>query len=384
MSSRHKDPHNRESYISAASLLLEYRNFIDSHDILFRINTEHNCWPVMRLYCEQIEGIPDVMKALTMLHAGSQIDFERALFCSWMSLVIAANARLDAVHQRAIFLAGLFQDLGKHAVDQDIQNFISKVNGSYISQLDSNALGDSHPLISSTFLEGLFTDVEGLTDLVLHHHARDDGSGFPHHVGESQLKLDNQILIIANEVSDRVDRMGGHNRLPACIPSLRLGAFSYFKKAHEAWLNVLEPFCDEDIDLDVTRTMLNLEQKRALLSKLLACLLSVSGELLRYDFDLKVHALRSIIQKLAHLFAETGVLHRDIFKVSDDVTPQMLQESAMLFQALPELLYQAESLVSALMSARKFEFNQSLLLDAQMLLGRCNRALDPHRPGIFR
>ncbi len=385
MSGRSNEKNQRNLHMSTASLLLEYRHFIDSHASLSELNQQHNCWSSIAAYCQELEGKRELLEALTTLHARSQIDFERALFCSWMCLLIASDMQLDAMHRRALFFAGLFQDLGKYALEGNVQEMISRVNAPFVSNVHRFHQDDAHPLVGSTFLETQLPDVEGLGDLVLHHHARDDGCGYPQHVGESQLNLDNQLLIIANELSDRLDRKGGHNALCDCVPSLKLGAFLYFKRAHQAWLDVLIPICDVAPDIqDDERFMHVLEQKREVLSKLLACLLSVSAKLLPYDFDLSIHGLRSIIQKFARLFAETGVLHRDVFRVSDSVSAEVLHDSASLFQALPELLYRAETHVSTLMSKRKYELNAALLADAKTLLNAAIRELDPHRPGIFR
>ena len=146
-------------YISAASLLLEYRHFIDSHEPLSSLNVAYPVWPFVVKFCEEIEPHTELMQAITKLHTSSQIDFERALFCSWMSLLVARHQNLAEHHQRSLFLAGLLQDLGKHSVEEDVKNIISKVNGPYCSTLMERSRPDNHPLVSSTYIERMLADV---------------------------------------------------------------------------------------------------------------------------------------------------------------------------------------------------------------------------------
>jgi len=371
-------------YISAASLLLEFRHFIDSHPSLVKIDQANPLWPKLVLYCEQLEQYPKLMRSVTLLHVTSQIDFERALFCSWGSLAVAKFLNIPEPHQRALFFAGLFQDVGKHATEPDLKRFIGQLGPpSALSPHIAN--GDyTHPLASSTYIEEVLPDVEGLTDLVLYHHAKDDGTGYPHHISESQLGIDNQILIIANEISDRLDRLGGHNQLVASLPSLKIGALLYFKRAHTGWINVIEPHLEAEAELtDSGRVRRVLMSKRDRLEKLISHLLAVSGELLRFDFDLQVHGLRSMIRKLAGLMADTGVLNHQLFANPELVSKQELSDIAMIFKGIPEALERCLAFIEHIIT-RKFDACTHLLGEARRLLRLNIRELEDRPCSIFR
>lgn len=379
-----------DHYINSASLLVEFQHFIESHPPLHALHQHTDSWPVLMTFCQELDAHRHVLKALTLLHTRSQIDFERALFCSWLSMLVARQYNLNVKHQRALFYAGLFQDLGRHAVESDVAGFISRVNGPYIAQTEKNRQLDSHPLVSSTYLETHFPGEAGLPELVLHHHARDDGTGFPQHIGEPQLQLDQQILIIANEVSDRLDRMGGHNQLMECLPSLRLGRALYFDKAHAAWLATLACL-GQGTGAISARECQHLRHRRDALEKTLASLLAVSGELLRYDFDLHVHGLRSTIQKLARLFTDSGILNQALFEQvcqqgeqGEGVSCQTLLEVADMFHALPEVLQRCEVHMDYLLGHNEFEMNRIVLGEALQRIRQCRQTLQPQRASIFR
>jgi hypothetical protein len=370
-------------YISAASLLLEFRHFVDSHPTLAKINQANPVWPTLTQYCEQLEQYPVIMRSLTLLHVNSQIDFERALFCSWGSLLVARALKLSESHRRTLFYAGLFQDFGKHAIELDLEGLVGKYLQPAIS-INQTRTSDVHPLISSTYLEDVFPDVTGLSELVLYHHAKDDGTGYPYHISESQLAIDHQILIIANEISDRLDRLGGHNHLADCLPGLKVGSMLYFKSAHSGWFDLVSPYLEQDEQLtDLARACLVLQAKRDCLEKLISNLLCVSGELLRFDFDLQVHGFRSMIRKLACLMTDAGLFHHQALSDSTIVSTQELKEISLILKGVPDVLKRCVVFVENIVSSN-FDVCPSLMEESRQLLQLTIRELEGRTCRIFR
>ena len=380
-------------YISAASLLLEYRSFIDSHPTLFKVNAANPYWPKMVFYCQELEKFPEIMRAVTRIHVASQIDFERALFCSWSSLLIARSLNLPEVHHRSLFFAGLLQDIGKHSESAEVHDFTSKVNGPFVAQVCDKSQKDLHPLISATILESQLSELNGLCDLVLNHHARDDGNGYPSHVSESQLGTDNQILIIANEISDRLDRLGGHNQMVHILPSLKLNALLYFDKVHLSWVQLFEPHLPKnEPDFDNESLVLDIAEKVHNLEKMMACMLVVSAELLPYEFDLKVHGLRLMIRRLVRLSADTGIFDPSLFDKKFQETSNSKQDTAYDFirdidltlKGLPEILSRLLVFVDDILKSRKYDVNITLIQNLRTQLYKNLKSLEGSRCSIFR
>jgi hypothetical protein len=389
-------------YISAASLLLEYRMFIDSHPTLFKINAANPYWPKMVYFCNELEKFPEIMKAITRVHVNSQIDFERALFCSWCSLLIARSIGLSEQNQRLLFLAGLLQDIGKHVETDEKIDLPTEVNGPFFSQVSSTDARDMHPLLSARLVQRYLPELEGLEELVLHHHAKNDGTGFPNHIGETQLALDSQILIIANELSDRLDKLGGHNQIAQTLSNLRLNSFLYFERAHNHWLTLIEGHVSIPVRISNTENLfLEIEQKILELEKMLSCLLVVSAELLPFDFDLNVHGLRSMIHRLVRLSTDTGVFDPSLFRArTEDLIGKPLNEQsynhkevsecsvvcdiANILKGLPEILARMKALTDDILSSKKYDANYALVANANELLYKNIKLLEGNRCAIFR
>tara|TARA_R110001592_G_scaffold52649_9_gene161317 strand:+ start:26120 stop:27289 length:1170 start_codon:yes stop_codon:yes gene_type:complete len=376
-------------YISAASLLLEFRCFIDTHPSLFKVNTANSVWPKMVGYCEELEKFPNVMRSITRLHINSQMDFERALFCAWCSLLVAKSLHLPLKHQRLLFIAGLLQDIGKYETLEPEQVINCKASSPFMTKLFNQKDQDIHSLVSANFVENNLPELEGLSELILMHHAKVDGTGFPIHISESQLELDNQILIIANEISDRLDRLGGHNQLQHAMPNLRLNGYLYFPKAHSHWVKLFEPYLPK-LNKYIASDILLRETKEKIvnLEKMHGLLLLVSAQLLPYDFEPKIHVLRSWVRRLASLSTDTGIFDPHLFaELTGEAKVNacaVARDVDLILKGLPDILKRLIGFLDEIINTRKYDAYGSLLQEARHHMSLNVRDLDVHRISIFR
>jgi hypothetical protein len=376
-------------YISAASLLLEFRCFIDAHPTLFKLNAQQSVWPKMVTYCEELEKFPVIMRAITNLHVNSQMDFERALFCAWCSLLVAKSMRLPVKNQRILFYAGLLQDVGKYQAPKDIASLSCKADSPFLAKLLNTTGKDIHPLVSANFIEQHLHELSGLSELVLTHHAKIDGSGFPIHISESQLGLDNQILIIANELSDRLDMLGGHNQLVHTMPNLRLNGFLYFTKVHKHWIKLFEPHLPKARNTIAPEILLkNTAEKISRLESMHAALLLTSATLLPYDFEPKVNVFRAWVRRLAALSTDTGIFDPGLFaRLTADEQAQacsVARDVDLILKGLPDILSRLICFLDDILGSRKYDAYSNLLQDTRAQLYQNMRNLEAAQGSVFR
>ena len=376
-------------YISAASLLLEFRCFIDAHPTLFKLNAHQSVWPKMVTYCEELEKFPIIMRAITNLHVNSQMDFERAMFCAWCCLLVAKSMRLAVKNQRLLFFAGLLQDIGKYQAPDDINSLSCKADSPFVAKLMNTSGKDIHPLISANFIEQNLHELSGLSELVLTHHARVDGSGFPIHISESQLGLDNQILIIGNELSDLLDQLGGHNQLVHAMPNLRLNGFLYFQRAHKHWIKMFEPH------LPVLKNTMPAElliqqtaEKIDRLESMHAALLLTSATLLPHDYEPKVNIFRTWVRRLAALSTDTGIFDPALFArlTAEDQAHacSVARDVDLILKGLPAILRRLIGFVDDIVGTRKYDDHAKILQDTRSQLYQNMRNLEAAQGSVFR
>ena len=115
---------------------------------------------------------------------------------------IAMRLGLDAEHVELTRLAGSLHDLGKLAIPEEILRKPGELTDS------ERLVLERHPQIGFRMLDSL--GVEPVADVVLHHHERWDGAGYPDGLRGESIPLGARIIFVADAydamTSDRVYR----------------------------------------------------------------------------------------------------------------------------------------------------------------------------------
>lgn len=370
---------------NCAGLIAEFHYFLEPYPELQAIEKESVSLPLVYAYCERIEEYEELMRGLTMLYRTSHIDFQRALFCSWFSLCIARTMSLDSAKWYELFVAALFQDLGKYLVQVSVSEMHPMLK--QVQSPDATSLGDSHPLISSSFLEQHLPDHQRVAELVLHHHVCADGSGYPANVVEENLGLDEKILVVCNEVAQRVDNLGSYEMIGACSHTLRIAASLSFRTVNNAAYFLLTHCLSRS---GLTSAQLPDASAEQVLNKVrsfrdcLACVLMFSAELVRYDYDTKVRRLRAAVKGMVLFAAESGLLCDTAFHETQSFSQTELQELDAVFDALPEFMRQLEGHLLNISNSQKYPVDYSLHHRALAAVSKSLGKFENKRLSVFR
>lgn len=120
-----------------------------------------------------------------------------------LGAIIARELGLIPDIQRALRLAGLVHDIGKIGVPKTYLQKAGKLTDAEMAEIRK------HPRLSYEIV----SEVPGLThiaQIVLHHHERLDGHGYPGRLAREEIPLGSRILCVADSfdamVTDRVYR----------------------------------------------------------------------------------------------------------------------------------------------------------------------------------
>lgn len=134
--------------------------------------------------------------------------FEHCIRVSRGARLLAKAAGLDELDQKVVEFAGLFHDIGKIGIPDEVLLKPSRLTD---SEFD---LMKEHPEKSVQILQPL-AHVEFYARLlpgVRYHHERFDGKGYPHGVKGEQIPLESRIILVADTydamTADRVYRKG--------------------------------------------------------------------------------------------------------------------------------------------------------------------------------
>jgi HD-GYP domain-containing protein (c-di-GMP phosphodiesterase class II) len=121
---------------------------------------------------------------------------------SELSALIATRLGLDPEQIELTRLAASLHDLGKLAIPEEILRKPGLLTDS------ERLVLERHPQIGFRMLDSL--GVDPVADLVLHHHERWDGAGYPDGLGAEQIPLGARIIFVADAydamTSDRIYR----------------------------------------------------------------------------------------------------------------------------------------------------------------------------------
>lgn len=134
--------------------------------------------------------------------------YEHCIRVSRGARLLARAAGLDELDQKTVEFAGLFHDIGKIGIPDDILMKPSKLTE------DEYKIMQSHPEKSVQILTPL-AGVEFYKNLlpgVMHHHERYDGRGYPHHLKGDAIPIAARMILVADTydamTADRVYRKG--------------------------------------------------------------------------------------------------------------------------------------------------------------------------------
>jgi HD-GYP domain-containing protein (c-di-GMP phosphodiesterase class II) len=113
------------------------------------------------------------------------------------SELMAILAGLPEREVEKIHLAAHLHDIGKIGIPDSILKKPGRLNQE--EQLEIQ----KHPEIGARIIEPVlsFSDPSGVADIILHHHERYDGGGYPHGLSGSEIPLGARIIAIADTLS---------------------------------------------------------------------------------------------------------------------------------------------------------------------------------------
>ncbi len=196
-------PVSKESLIKTVRYALEKKKLIDDRARLeienekYRVDLEHlvkkRTAALQKAINGTIETIAKILEQKDPYTAGH----ERRVGA--LSLAIAKKMELEDEEQRRIYFAGYLHDIGKLLVPSEI---LSKPG-----KLTKGEFGVIKEHVNSGF--ELTKDMEltwSISDLIVQHHERMDGSGYPNGIKGEEIQLGARILAVA----DVIEAMTAH------------------------------------------------------------------------------------------------------------------------------------------------------------------------------
>ncbi len=214
---------------------VEYSHFLESHRDIFAAQRHLRFTKDLERLIKDLHLPPVIAQKMTVMKLRLPDQFQKALFSSWLSGLIAREMELDQDAIYAAFLAGLTHDIGFLHISPEILN--KKVD---TTVSDWRAI-QSHVVIGKMVLTGYHDIPDSVPQAVLEHHERCDGTGYPAAKDDKVLSSLGQIVAMADAI--QALRMGAFSKtgrnLRDVLPFLRLNSNTHFYDTYRATVNIL-------------------------------------------------------------------------------------------------------------------------------------------------
>lgn len=132
---------------------------------------------------DSVSRNPGALISLARLKTADDYTYMHSVAVCALMIALAKQLRLDEEQTRSAGIAGLLHDLGKALMPMDVLNKPGKLTDEEFSIIKKHPEEGHKLLLESTGADEIALDV------VLHHHEKTDGSGYPKGLKDSEISL---------------------------------------------------------------------------------------------------------------------------------------------------------------------------------------------------
>ncbi len=359
-----------ENQIDGSGLGQHANDLFDKYPDLRTFHDAVGLEPMWRLLTEQYP-LPTVLwQKLTVLQHQMPQEYEKSIFCAWLSVMIGREMGLGEDKIESLYLAGLAHDAGLLHIDPSILNKKGPLDAAEWRAIQC------HVVVGQMMMDSMPGVNPEVGQAILEHHERCDGTGYPAKKSDRHLKELGLIVGMADALQAiRVKQFEPFGRtMIDAMPLLRMNANTFSYPVFQSMVRLLQmsrlqptlknPSKDGKTFLnDILERANNLKLIMDQLEKLHSTLLDSATTLRGQD-------LLRALERMQFMALRSGLLKEELLSwlrsVEDIPEQSILGELIELDLMLNELKWQLRNLLHA--------FNQFLEHDCQSGEGACSMA----------
>lgn len=276
-------------------------------------------------YCLELAKYPIIRQKLTVLSEQMPTLFIQTLCVTWLSLAIARQMKLNDEQTENCFLAALSHDFGMMHIAPEILDKKSQLTPAEWRQIQA------HTVIGQKVLEGVPNLNKRIPRIVLEHHERCDGTGYPLGKFDEQLTQESQIIALSDSVlTVFFKRVGGQQRgLRDLLPFIQVNSESHFYNTYTALVRVLkkatlEETCHLNND-NITNELARLQKRNENLTYLLQSLELIVREIGHDTQHRTLQSARAILVQILKTVRGSGILDDGYLRWLQQVKQEKLE-----------------------------------------------------------
>ena len=132
---------------------------------------------------DSVSRNPGALISLARLKTADDYTYMHSVAVCALMIALSKQLNLDETQTRSAGIAGLLHDLGKALMPMDVLNKPGKLTDEEFAIIKTHPEEGHKLLLGSTGADAIALDV------VLHHHEKTDGSGYPKHLKDKEISL---------------------------------------------------------------------------------------------------------------------------------------------------------------------------------------------------
>lgn len=299
----------------------------------------------------ELAKYPIIRQKLTVMREQMMELYHQTLCITWLSLAISRQMKLSEQSIEECFIAALCHDIGMMHIDPAILRKKELEPGEW-RQIQA------HTVIGQKVLDSIPNLSKKVARIVLEHHERCDGTGYPVGKFDEQLTQESQILALCDSVfAVFLKNVVQHKRgLRDLLPFIQVNSESHFYSTYTAVVRILKKASldekthlnDDNIEAEVSR----LELKNNDLSLLLNSLERIINEIQDETEHKPLQSSRVILNQVSKTVRGSGILDEGYLRWLQQVKQEKLafayRETADVLLMLNELEWQLKRIVKIL------------------------------------
>lgn len=150
------------------------------------------------IICDVMKN-PEVVYNLSSIRNKSEGTFSHSLNVCALSVIIAIRLKLPKVKIRDIAIGGLLHDIGFTYITMDYTNLdVDNCSEAELKEIKK------HIIYGYTAIEKMEWLTPYAKDIIISHHERLDGSGYPFRLTDKKIKIGSRIVAVCDEFDSRV------------------------------------------------------------------------------------------------------------------------------------------------------------------------------------
>jgi len=173
-------------FIRAAKICAQSKRAVSSMFQEARLGKAVNTASAKKLVEEISDSVsrnPGALISLARLKKADDYTYMHSVAVCALMIALSKQLNLDEIQTRSAGIAGLLHDLGKALMPMEVLNKPGKLTDEEFAIIKTHPEEGHKLLLGSTGADAIALDV------VLHHHEKTDGSGYPKHLKDKEISL---------------------------------------------------------------------------------------------------------------------------------------------------------------------------------------------------